>query len=116
MAPPRKTVALLRARKRKLQRNSKPVVRKPNASSRSEGLDDLDKAARSALMARVQRSGTAPELIARSVAIKLGYRFPLNANDLPGKPDIVFPRLRALIFVHGCFWHRHDGCGRSSTP
>lgn len=46
----------------------------------------------------------------------LGYRFRVNRKDLPGKPDIVLPQYRAVIFVHGCFWHRHPGCRKASAP
>ena len=68
------------------------------------------------LMGRVRGKNSAPELAARSVAHELGYRFRLHRKDLPGSPDLVFPRLRKVIFVHGCFWHRHPGCSRTTTP
>jgi DNA mismatch endonuclease (patch repair protein) len=70
----------------------------------------------SALMARVRRANTAPELAVRRSAHRLGYRFRLHRKDLPGTPDIVFPKARKVIFVHGCFWHRHAGCGAASMP
>src|SRR5690606_17349794 len=57
-----------------------------------------------------------PELRVRRVAHELGYRFRLHRRDLPGSPDLVFPRLRKAIFVHGCFWHRHPGCARATSP
>nr|WP_323873615.1 DNA mismatch endonuclease Vsr [Roseomonas mucosa] len=67
-------------------------------------------------MSRVAQKNTKPEMIVRSLAHGLGYRFRLHRSDLPGTPDIVFPRLRKAIFVHGCFWHRHPGCRLASTP
>ena len=67
-------------------------------------------------MAAVRQKGTAPELRVRKVAHALGFRYRLNRRDLPGTPDLVFPRLRKTIFVHGCFWHRHPGCPRTTSP
>lgn len=58
-------------------------------------------------MARIKKTDTKPERIVRSAAHAMGYRFRLHRRDLPGVPDLVFPRLRKVIFVHGCFWHRH---------
>ena len=72
--------------------------------------------ARSALMRRVRATDTTPERLVRRAAHHLGYRFRLHRRDLPGTPDIAFPRLRKVIFVHGCFWHRHPGCGRTRMP
>lgn len=71
---------------------------------------------RSALMARVRGQHTKPELIVRRCAHALGYRFRLHRRGLPGTPDLVFPRLRKAIFVHGCFWHRHACCSKTTTP
>ncbi|WP_456761211.1 very short patch repair endonuclease [Bradyrhizobium sp. USDA 4011] len=71
---------------------------------------------RSALMSRVRGKNSKPEMIVRRVAHGLGYRFRLHRKDLPGSPDLVFPRLRKVVFVHGCFWHRHEGCARTTTP
>lgn len=71
---------------------------------------------RSALMARVRSKDSKPELLVRKLAHRLGYRFRLHRRDLPGTPDLVFPRLRKAIFVHGCFWHRHPGCPRTTNP
>ncbi|MDE2921794.1 MAG: very short patch repair endonuclease [Acidobacteriota bacterium] len=72
--------------------------------------------ARSALMRRIRGRDTKPELVVRRAAHALGYRFRLHRRDLPGTPDLVFPRLRKAILVHGCFWHRHPGCPRTTTP
>lgn len=58
-------------------------------------------------MSKIQGKNTKPEIYIRSMVHTLGYRFRLHRKDLPGKPDIVFPRLRKIIFVHGCFWHMH---------
>lgn len=69
-----------------------------------------------ARMQAVKRADTAPELKVRKIAHRLGLRFRLHVKELPGKPDLVFPRWKVCIFVHGCFWHRHPGCRRSSTP
>ena len=71
---------------------------------------------RSALMSRVRGKNTKPEFVVRREAHALGYRFRLHRHDLPGTPDLVFPRLRKVVFVHGCFWHRHEGCSRTTTP
>lgn len=72
--------------------------------------DRLTPERRSYLMSRVRGKNTTPELRVRKLAHALGYRFRLHRRDLPGKPDLVFPRLHKIIFVHGCFWHRHEGC------
>jgi DNA mismatch endonuclease, patch repair protein len=71
---------------------------------------------RSALMARVRSKDSQPELVVRKLAHRLGYRFRLHRRDLPGTPDLVLPRFRKIIFVHGCFWHRHRGCSRTTNP
>ena len=70
---------------------------------------------RSEVMARVHSKDTKPEKRIRSLLHVLGYRFRLHRKDLPGSPDIVLPRLKAVIFVHGCFWHGHD-CKRGDRP
>ena len=67
-------------------------------------------------MRRVRAAGTSPERKIRSLLHSLGFRFRLYRKDLPGTPDIVFPKYRAVLFVHGCFWHRHKDCPRASTP
>jgi DNA mismatch endonuclease (patch repair protein) len=79
-------------------------------------MDKLEPAARSALMGRIRGTDTAPEMAVRRVAHRLGYRFRLHRRSLPGRPDLVFPARKAVIFVHGCFWHRHEGCAKASTP
>ncbi len=64
----------------------------------------------------VKSADTTPEKRVRALLHKLGFRFRLNRNDLPGKPDIVLPKHHTVIFVHGCFWHRHQGCPHTTTP
>ena len=71
-------------------------------------MDRLTRQSRSENMRRIRSKGTKPELIVRQLAHKLGYRFRLHRTDLPGKPDLVFPRRHKIIMVHGCFWHGHD--------
>lgn len=78
--------------------------------------DRLPPARRSWLMSRVRGKDTTPELAVRRTAHALGYRFRLHRRDLPGTPDLVFPSRRAVIFVHGCFWHRHPFCRKASVP
>src|SRR5262245_45810086 len=63
---------------------------------------------RSTLMSRIRGKDTGPEMTVRRLLHRLGYRFRLHTRDLPGRPDIVFRSRRTVIFVHGCFWHRHD--------
>ena len=71
-------------------------------------MDVLSKEQRSYCMSRIRKTDTAPELIVRRIVHGLGYRFRLYRTDLPGCPDIVMPRHRKIIFVHGCWWHRHN--------
>ncbi|MCW5749621.1 MAG: DNA mismatch endonuclease Vsr [Alphaproteobacteria bacterium] len=77
--------------------------------------DILTPQERSALMSRIRGINTNPELIVRRALHALGYRFRLHARDLPGRPDLVLRSRGMVIFVHGCFWHRHD-CGRAYMP
>ena len=67
-------------------------------------------------MSRVRGKNTKPELAVRRLLHALGFRFRLHRKDLPGNPDIVLPRHQAVVFVHGCFWHGHEGCSRSKRP
>jgi len=78
--------------------------------------DRLSPEHRSWLMGQVRGRNTSPEIAVRKAAHGLGYRFRLHRKDLPGTPDLVFPRLRKVIFVHGCFWHRHRNCRLASFP
>ena len=77
--------------------------------------DIMSRAKRSALMGRIRGRDTGPEMTVRRLLHAMGYRFRLHARDLRGKPDIVFRSRRVAIFVHGCFWHRHD-CGLAYVP
>ena len=78
--------------------------------------DTVDSATRSRIMARVRSRNTGPEMILRRALHARGLRYKLHDSALPGRPDVVFPRFRAVCFVHGCFWHRHEGCPRATTP
>ena len=78
--------------------------------------DTLDPATRSRTMAAVKSRGTVVELRVRRSLHSAGLRYRLHRKDLPGSPDVVLPSLRTIVFVHGCFWHRHAGCKRASTP
>jgi DNA mismatch endonuclease (patch repair protein) len=81
--------------------------------------DHLTEERRSWNMSRIKGKDTKPEIQLRSLLHRAGYRFTVNAPNnkkLPGRPDIVLPRYKTIIFVHGCFWHRHPGCNQSTTP
>lgn len=67
-------------------------------------------------MAAVKGRNTTPEIKVRQLVHRLGRRFRLHGKDLPGRPDLVFPRLRKVIYVHGCFWHHHASCSKASVP
>jgi DNA mismatch endonuclease, patch repair protein len=78
--------------------------------------DKLSPERRSENMRRIKSKGMKPELAVRSLVHSLGYRFWLHRRDLPGKPDLVFPKYRKVVFVHGCFWHQHPGCREGRLP
>ena len=78
--------------------------------------DRLSRERRSWNMSRIRGKDTQPELTVRSTLHRAGYRFRLHRKDLPGRPDIVLPKYRTVILVHGCFWHRHKGCRFAYTP
>ena len=78
--------------------------------------DVLTATQRSFNMSRIRSKDTKPEMIVRRLAHRLGYRFRLHRSDLPGKPDLVFPSRRKIIFVHGCFWHKHRCKAGSVVP
>ena len=71
---------------------------------------------RSRNMSAIKSKNTKPEIAVRKVLHSMGYRFRLHGKDLPGSPDIVLPKYRTVIFVHGCFWHRHENCKYATTP
>jgi DNA mismatch endonuclease (patch repair protein) len=79
-------------------------------------MDFLTKKKRSELMSRVRATGTKPELTVQRVVRGLGYRFRTYDRSLPGRPDLVFPSIRKVILVHGCFWHRHRACRKATMP
>ncbi len=78
--------------------------------------DKVSEEVRSWMMSRVRGKDTTPERIVRSLLHKMGYRFRLHRQDLPGNPDIVLPRHKKIILVHGCFWHQHIGCPKANRP
>lgn len=78
--------------------------------------DSLSPEQRSSIMARVRSRDTSPEIAVRKALHRLGLRFRLHRRDLPGSPDIVLPKHRTAVFVHGCFWHSHEGCRRARVP
>lgn len=78
--------------------------------------DIVDRQRRSEIMSRIGPRDTAPELAVRRMAHRMGLRFRLYSKQLPGRPDLVFARHRLAVFVHGCFWHRHDGCANATMP
>lgn len=79
-------------------------------------VDRISSEHRSWNMGRIKGQDTAPELAVRSMLHRLGLRFRLHRRDLPGRPDIVLPRWKSVVFVHGCFWHRHAGCRFAYSP
>lgn len=79
-------------------------------------MDSLSRKERSERMSLVRSKHTGPELFVRKFVSMLGYRYRLHARDLPGRPDLVFRKSRKVIFIHGCFWHRHGACGLARLP
>lgn len=78
--------------------------------------DIFSKEKRSEIMSKIGPKDSKPEIIVRKTVHSLGYRFRLHRKDLPGNPDLVFPKYKKAIFVHGCFWHRHKRCQRGKLP
>lgn len=79
-------------------------------------MDTLTVEERSERMSRIRSKNTKPERVVRSLLHQLGYRYRIHRRELPGSPDLVFPRRRKVVFVHGCFWHAHDGCKVANMP
>lgn len=79
-------------------------------------MDKISKEVRSRNMAAIKSKDTKPEMTVRKLLFSMGYRFRLHRKDLPGKPDIVLPKYKTVIFVNGCFWHQHKNCKRSNIP
>jgi DNA mismatch endonuclease (patch repair protein) len=82
----------------------------------AEPTDIYSPAKRSEIMSRVPSQGTVPEMRVRRALHRLGFRFRLHRRDLPGSPDLVLPKHRVVVFVHGCFWHQHPGCKKATVP
>ncbi|MDO8926797.1 MAG: very short patch repair endonuclease [Sideroxyarcus sp.] len=78
-------------------------------------VDHVSKEKRSEIMKRIRGKDTTPELVVRKLIHSMGYRYRLNVRGLPGRPDIVFANRKKVIFIHGCFWHRH-GCKKGKPP
>lgn len=78
--------------------------------------DHVDQAKRSLIMAAVHSKDTTPEMAVRKIVHRLGYRYRLHVGELPGRPDLVFPARHKVIFIHGCFWHRHAKCQYATSP
>src|SRR5438093_50614 len=79
-------------------------------------MDTLTREERSERMSRVRCADTKPEMIVRSLVHRMGFRFRLRKKGIPGKPDLVLPKWRTVVLIHGCFWHRHEGCPNTRTP
>ncbi|MBP1644835.1 MAG: vsr [Bacteroidetes bacterium] len=79
-------------------------------------MDIWSKEKRSECMSKIPSKNTKPELILRKALFSRGFRYRVNDRRLPGKPDIVLPKYKTIIFLHGCFWHRHEGCKYAYTP
>ena len=79
-------------------------------------MDIVSREKRSRMMSAIGGKDTRPELKVRSYLHSRGFRFRLHAKNLPGRPDLVFPKYRTVVFVHGCFWHRHDDCSLAYHP
>jgi len=79
-------------------------------------MDVVSPKRRSEIMSRIRGKNTTPELIVRKLVYSMGYRYRLHYAKLPGKPDLVFPGRKKVIFVHGCFWHGHEGCPKGKLP
>lgn len=78
--------------------------------------DVVDSATRSRMMSGIRGKNTKPEVVVRKFLHNSGLRYRLHCRDLPGKPDLVLPKYRSVVFVHGCFWHRHPNCRYAATP
>lgn len=79
-------------------------------------MDRISSTERSRQMSLVKSKNTSPELAVRKLVFSMGYRYRIHGAELPGKPDLVFSRKKKVIFIHGCFWHRHQGCKKATTP
>ena len=97
-------------------RRQVPIGSMAIAGRRFAMTDSVSPKKRSEIMRSVGSQNTRPEVATRRLLHGLGYRFRIHRRDLPGTPDIVFPSRKKVIFVHGCFWHQHDGCSKARMP
>ena len=79
-------------------------------------MDHLTEVERSRNMAAIKSKNTKPEVFVRQIMFKRGFRYCLHKKDLPGKPDLVLPKWKTVVFVNGCFWHGHPGCKKATVP
>ena len=79
-------------------------------------MDHLSPEERSKNMGRIHSKNTKPEIRVRSILHRQGYRYRIHVKELPGKPDLYFPKYKLVVFVQGCFWHQHENCKRSNIP
>lgn len=79
-------------------------------------IDIVDRMTRSKMMSRIHGRDTKPEIMLRKRLHRIGFRYRTHVGNLPGRPDLVFPKYGAVVFVHGCFWHRHPGCRFATNP
>jgi DNA mismatch endonuclease, patch repair protein len=102
------------------RRGSTPLSRMFHTSQTlfgtGERVDRVSPTCRSHIMRSVRGSDTSPEIAVRRILHRAGFRFRLQRKDVMGRPDLVFPSRKAAVFVHGCFWHRHRGCDKATTP
>lgn len=96
--------------------SSKRFVTLKHSCTSYRAMDVLTAEQRRRNMQAIKSKNTKPETIVRKLLFSLGYRYRLYQHTLPGTPDIVLPKYRTVIFVHGCFWHRHKGCKYATTP
>lgn len=85
-------------------------------ASRRVMVDVVDPTTRSRMMSNITGRNTEPELLVRKFLFREGFRFRVHVKTLPGRPDIVLPKYKAIVLVHGCFWHRHEGCKLAASP
>ena len=79
-------------------------------------MDIFSKSKRSDIMSKVSGKDTKPEIIVKKYLFSKGFRYRKNVKDLPGKPDIVLPKYKTILFIHGCFWHGHENCEAAKLP
>ena len=115
-SPPTLACGPARAKTRKISPFATHCLHADHAALLKSGMVDLYPNARSRQMALVRSKDTKPELAVRKLVFSMGHRYRIHGSGLPSKPDLVFSRKKKAIFVHGCFWHRHAGCRKATTP